>query len=94
MTCCLDINFSYSHNNGHKSAPTVNDKGIYVEPAKIEAVKNWSTPTTPTKVLYFLGLVGYYRRFISNFSKIALPYTALTNKGKSYEWGPTQEHAF
>ncbi|KAI3704334.1 hypothetical protein L1987_74552 [Smallanthus sonchifolius] len=72
----------------------VNDKGIHVDPAKIEAVKNWSTPKTPTKIRSFLGLAGYYLRFISNFSKIAVPLTALTHKGKSYEWGPKQEEAF
>ncbi|KAI3802065.1 hypothetical protein L1987_30189 [Smallanthus sonchifolius] len=72
----------------------VNEKGIHVDPAKIEAVKNWSTPKTPTEVRSFLGLAGYYRRFISDFSKIAVPLTALTHKGKHYEWGPKQEEAF
>ncbi|KAI3797484.1 hypothetical protein L1987_32741 [Smallanthus sonchifolius] len=72
----------------------VNKKGIHVDPAKIEAVKNWSAPQTPTEVRSFLGLAGYYRRFISNFSKIAVPLTALTHKGKPYEWGPKQEEAF
>ncbi|KAI3821419.1 hypothetical protein L1987_08987 [Smallanthus sonchifolius] len=72
----------------------VNDKGIHVDPAKIEAVKNWNAPKTPTEVRSFLGLAGYYRRFISNFSKIAVPLTALTHKGKPYEWGPKQEEAF
>ncbi|KAI3704115.1 hypothetical protein L1987_74328 [Smallanthus sonchifolius] len=60
----------------------------------IEAVKNWNAPKTPTEVRSFLGLAGYYRRFISNFSKIAVPLTALTHKGKTYEWGPKQEEAF
>ncbi|KAI3670385.1 hypothetical protein L1987_87976 [Smallanthus sonchifolius] len=72
----------------------VNKKGIHVDPAKIEAVKNWSAPKTPTEVRSFLGLAGYYRRFISNFSKIAVPFTALTHKGKPYVWGPKQEEAF
>ncbi|KAI3814167.1 hypothetical protein L1987_18914 [Smallanthus sonchifolius] len=72
----------------------VNDKGIHVDPAKIETVKNWNTPKTPTEVRSFLGLAGYYRRFISNFSKIVVPLTALTHKGKTYEWGPKQEEAF
>ncbi|KAI3695411.1 hypothetical protein L1987_78408 [Smallanthus sonchifolius] len=68
--------------------------GIHVDPSKIEAVKNWNTPKTPTEVRSFLGLAGYYRRFISNFSKIVVPLTALTHKGKPYEWGPKQEEAF
>ncbi|KAI3821572.1 hypothetical protein L1987_09140 [Smallanthus sonchifolius] len=72
----------------------VNDKGIHVDPAKIETVKNWNALKTPTEVRSFLGLAGYYRRFISNFSKIAVPLTALTHKGKTYEWGPKQEEAF
>ncbi|KAI3695288.1 hypothetical protein L1987_78283 [Smallanthus sonchifolius] len=72
----------------------VNDKGIHVDPAKIETVKNCNAPKTPTEVRSFLGLAGYYRRFISNFSKIAVPLTALTHKGKTYEWGPKQEEAF
>ncbi|KAI3805346.1 hypothetical protein L1987_27641 [Smallanthus sonchifolius] len=72
----------------------VNEKGIHVDPAKIEAVKNWSTPKNPTEIRSFLRLAGYYRRFISNFSKITVPLTALTHKGKPYEWGPKQEEAF
>ncbi|KAI3761819.1 hypothetical protein L1987_52241 [Smallanthus sonchifolius] len=63
----------------------VNEKGIHVDPAKIEAVKNWKAPMTPTEVRSFLALAGYYRRFISNFSKVAVPLTALTHKGKPYE---------
>ncbi|KAK9077950.1 hypothetical protein SSX86_002007 [Deinandra increscens subsp. villosa] len=72
----------------------VNDKGIHVDPAKIEAVKSWCTPTTPTEVRSFLGLAGYYRRFIANFSRIAVPLTALTQKSQPFEWGPAQESAF
>ena len=72
----------------------VNDKGIHVDPAKIETVKNWIAPRTPTEVRSFLGLAGYYRRFISNFSKIAVPLTSLTQKEKPYVWGPDQEKAF
>ncbi|GJV42209.1 putative reverse transcriptase domain-containing protein [Tanacetum coccineum] len=49
----------------------IDSQGLYVDPAKIEAVKNWASPTTPTEICQFLGLVGYYRRFIEGFSKIA-----------------------
>ncbi|GJX23017.1 putative reverse transcriptase domain-containing protein [Tanacetum coccineum] len=59
-----------------------------------EAVKNWTSPTTPTEVRQFLGLAGYYRRFIEGFSKIAKPLTKLTQKNKSYIWGEEQESAF
>ncbi|XP_076925476.1 putative mitochondrial protein AtMg00860 [Bidens hawaiensis] len=72
----------------------INEKGIHVDPVKIEAVKNWKTPTSPTEVRSFLGLAGYYHRFILKFSKIALPLTALTNMSKPYEWGAKQDEAF
>ncbi|KAD5507794.1 hypothetical protein E3N88_15497 [Mikania micrantha] len=72
----------------------VNEKGVHVDPAKSDAVKNWITPRTPTEIRSFLGLAGYYRRFISNFSRIAVPLTSLTQKNKPYEWGPKQEEAF
>ncbi|GJU32155.1 putative reverse transcriptase domain-containing protein [Tanacetum coccineum] len=52
----------------------VNSEGIYVDPSKIKAVKNWMPPKTPTDIRSFLGLAGYYRRFIANFSKIAKPH--------------------
>ncbi|GJS10429.1 putative reverse transcriptase domain-containing protein [Tanacetum coccineum] len=59
----------------------INDNGIHVDPSKIEVVKNWKAPRTPTKVRSFLGLVGYYSRFIEDFSKIAKSLTILTQKG-------------
>jgi hypothetical protein len=72
----------------------VNKDGIQVDPSKIEAVKNWKTPETPTEIRQFLGLAGYYRRFIENFSKIAQPLTLLTQKDRRYDWGEKQERAF
>ncbi|GKA38688.1 hypothetical protein Tco_0731239, partial [Tanacetum coccineum] len=57
----------------------VNDsQGIHVDPAKIESIKDWASPKSPTEIRQFLGLVGYYRRFIEGFSKIAKPMTKLT----------------
>ncbi|GJW45454.1 putative reverse transcriptase domain-containing protein [Tanacetum coccineum] len=50
----------------------IDSQGLHVDPAKIEAVKNWTSPTTPTKICQFLGLAGYYRRFIKDFLKIAI----------------------
>ncbi|GKD75720.1 putative nucleotidyltransferase, ribonuclease H [Tanacetum coccineum] len=64
------------------------------EKLKIEAVKNWKAPRTPSKVHSFLGLAGYYHRFIENFSKIAKSLTILTQKCKTFDWGEEQERAF
>ncbi|GKE51172.1 putative reverse transcriptase domain-containing protein, partial [Tanacetum coccineum] len=62
----------------------INCDDIHVDPSKVESVKNWKTPESSTKIHSFLGLAGYYRRFIKNFSKIAKPLTLLTQKNKTY----------
>ncbi|GJQ91199.1 putative reverse transcriptase domain-containing protein [Tanacetum coccineum] len=72
----------------------IDSNGIHVDPAKIEAVKNWASPTTPSEIRQFLGLAGYYRRFIEGFSKIAKPMTELTQKNQKFDWGEEQEEAF
>ncbi|GJY22427.1 putative reverse transcriptase domain-containing protein [Tanacetum coccineum] len=72
----------------------IDSKGIHFDPSKIEAIKNWAAPTTPTELRQFLGLAGYYRRFIKGFSLIAKPLTKLTQKNKKYEWGEDEEEAF
>ncbi|GJR93913.1 putative reverse transcriptase domain-containing protein [Tanacetum coccineum] len=72
----------------------INGNGIHVDPSKIEAIKNWKAPRTPTEVRSFLGLGGYYRRFIENFSKIAKSLTILTQKCKTFDWGEEQKLAF
>ncbi|GKA62606.1 putative reverse transcriptase domain-containing protein [Tanacetum coccineum] len=72
----------------------VNSNGIHVDPSKIEVVNNWNVPKTPSGIRSFLGLAGYYRRFIANFSKISKPLTSLTQKNQKYEWGKEQEEAF
>jgi len=82
--------------------------GVRMVEGKVAAVERWPTPTTQKEVEQFLGLAGYYRRFIANFSSLAAPLSALcgtlkkdTKKGarrkppeKRFEWGPTQEEAF
>nr|GEX70069.1 reverse transcriptase domain-containing protein [Tanacetum cinerariifolium] len=70
------------------------DRGLHVDPTKIEAIKNWASPTTPIEIRQFLGLVGYYQRFIKDFSKIAKSLTELTSKNKKCIWGKDQETAF
>ncbi|GJZ16178.1 putative reverse transcriptase domain-containing protein [Tanacetum coccineum] len=72
----------------------VNSDAIHVDPSKIEAIKNWEAPKSPTEVCSFLGLEGYYRRFIVSFFKIAKSLSILTHKNKKYVWGDEQEMAF
>ncbi|GJX98174.1 putative nucleotidyltransferase, ribonuclease H [Tanacetum coccineum] len=72
----------------------IDSEGIHVDPAKIEAIKDWASPKTPTEIRQFLGLAGYYRRFIEGFSKIARPMTKLTQKSVKFEWGEKAEAAF
>nr|GEW19129.1 putative reverse transcriptase domain-containing protein [Tanacetum cinerariifolium] len=72
----------------------IDSQGIHVDPAKIESVKDWTSPKSPTEIRQFLGLAGYYRRFIEGFSKIAKPMTKLTQKKVKFEWGDKQEAAF
>ncbi|GJR17461.1 putative reverse transcriptase domain-containing protein [Tanacetum coccineum] len=69
-------------------------EGIHVDPAKIEAIKDWASPKTTTEIRQFLGLAGYYRRFIEGFSKIARPMTKLTQKSMKFEWGEKAKAAF
>ncbi|KAL4028402.1 hypothetical protein IC575_011598 [Cucumis melo] len=64
----------------------VSAKGVSVDPQKVEAVVNWERPISATKVRSFLGLAGYYRRFIEDFYRLALPLTALTRKNVKFEW--------
>ncbi|GJX28472.1 putative nucleotidyltransferase, ribonuclease H [Tanacetum coccineum] len=72
----------------------IDSSDIYVNPAKIEAVKNWASPTTPSEIRQFIGLACYYRRFIEGFSKIAKPMTELMQKNQKFDWGEEQEEAF
>nr|GEY24128.1 hypothetical protein [Tanacetum cinerariifolium] len=72
----------------------IDSKGIHVDPAKIESIKNWASPKTPTEIRQFLGLANYYRRFIEGFSKIAKSMTKLTQKNVKFDWGEKEEAAF
>ncbi|GJW70220.1 putative reverse transcriptase domain-containing protein [Tanacetum coccineum] len=72
----------------------IDKKGVHVDPAKIKAIRNWVAPMMPTEVRQFLGLDGYYQRFIECFSLISKPLTKLTHKDKKYEWGREEEEAF
>ncbi|GJT51453.1 putative reverse transcriptase domain-containing protein [Tanacetum coccineum] len=72
----------------------IDSEGIHVDPSKIESVKDWASPKSPTEIHQFLGLAGYYRRFIEGFSKIVKPMTKLTQKKVKFVWGDKQEAAF
>jgi hypothetical protein len=69
-------------------------EGITVDPDKVRDVLNWKPPTSVTQVRSFLGLAGYYRRFIPNFSKISKPITKLLKKGNKYVWSKDCDEAF
>jgi hypothetical protein len=68
--------------------------GVAVDPAKVTAVQNWQAPKSVTQIRSFLGLAGYYRRFIENFSKIAKPMTTLLKKDEKFTWSPACESSF
>jgi len=68
--------------------------GIAVDPSKVDAVMQWESTKSVFEVRSFLGLVGFYRRFIEGFSKLALPLTQLTRKGKTYVWDAKCENSF
>ena len=72
----------------------VSKDGIQVDHRKIEAVIDWPRPTTITEVRSFLGLVGYYRRFVKDFSKIVAPLTRLTQKNVKFVWTDRCEEHF
>ncbi|XP_057744777.1 uncharacterized mitochondrial protein AtMg00860-like [Arachis stenosperma] len=72
----------------------VSKQGITMDPAKMEAVMNWERPTSVTEIRSFLGLAGYYRRFIKGFSQLALPITKLTRKDTLFIWTPECEESF
>ncbi|GJX86261.1 putative reverse transcriptase domain-containing protein [Tanacetum coccineum] len=69
----------------------IDSRGIHVDPAKIDSIKDWASPKTPTEIRQFLGLAGYYRRFIEGFSKIAKSMMKLTQKGIKFDWGEKRE---
>jgi hypothetical protein len=68
--------------------------GDPVDPAKVKEIMVWSVPTTVTKIQSFLGLAGYYQRFIEGFSKIAKPMTLLLEKGREFKWDEMCQDSF
>nr|GFA36807.1 putative reverse transcriptase domain-containing protein [Tanacetum cinerariifolium] len=72
----------------------VSAEGITMDPAKVEAITKWPRPTSVTEVRSFLGLAGYYSRFVEGFSRLALPLTKLMRKGKNFVWNEEREKSF
>ena len=72
----------------------LSENGVAVDPSKVQDVLNWVQPKNVTDIRSFLGLAGYYRRFIENFSKIAKPMTELLKQGSVFEWSSECESAF
>jgi putative hemolysin len=72
----------------------ISQEGIAVDLGKVRDVLDWKPPTSATRVHNFLGLVGYYRRLILNFSKISKPITKLWKKGTKYVWSNNCDEAF
>ena len=65
-----------------------------MDPKKVEAVFNWPRPTNVTEIRSFLGMAGYYRRFVKDFSRISAPLTRLIRKQVKFEWDDTYEQSF
>jgi hypothetical protein len=72
----------------------VTDGGIKVDPEKISEILNWKQPKDASKIRSFLGLAGYYRRFIEGFSKLVKPLTSLLEKGKEFKWDEACQNCF
>ena len=75
---------------GHR----VSQAGVHTEEEKVQAVKDWATPSSVKDVRAFLGLTGYYRRFIQDYARVAAPIIELTKKGQAFLWQEAQEQAF
>ncbi|GJW04366.1 putative reverse transcriptase domain-containing protein [Tanacetum coccineum] len=76
------------------SGHVIDSQCIHVDPAKIESIKDWASIKTAIEIHQFLGIPGYYRRFIEGFSKMAKPMTKLTQKKVKFDWGDKAETTF
>jgi hypothetical protein len=72
----------------------ISEGGISIDPSKVKDILGWNTPQNILDIRSFLGLAGYYRRFIEGFSKISKPMIELLEKGKTFEWTPRREASF
>ena len=72
----------------------ISAEGVSVDPQKIEAIVNWKPPINVTEIRSFLGLAGYYRKFVEGFSKLAAPLTKLTRKEEKFVWSEACQQSF
>ena len=72
----------------------ISSKGVELDPRNTETVKNWPRPLAPTDIRSFLGIVGYYRRFVDGFEFIDYPLTTLTQKNVKFKWSESCERSF
>jgi hypothetical protein len=75
-------------------AHVISKGGISMDPSKVQDVLSWKAPTSVSDIQSFIGLAGYYRRFIEGFSKISKPMTELLEKDKQFKWMPACESSF
>jgi hypothetical protein len=78
----------------HYLGHIISKDGIVVDPEKIESIREWSAPKNVTDFRSFIGLAGYYRRFIEGFSNISHPITSLQKKGAKFQWTLDCEKSF
>ncbi|OIV98310.1 hypothetical protein TanjilG_16637 [Lupinus angustifolius] len=83
------------HNNTHRNnlGHVITKDGVFTDPTKIQVVANWPIPTTIKQLRGFLGLAGYYQRFVKNFGEIGKPLTNLM-RNDGFIWSPTASVAF
>jgi hypothetical protein len=86
--------FSFYHKQIHYLGHIISKDGIEVDPESVEAIREWSMPKNVIEVRYFMGFVGYYKRLIVGFSKIAHPITSLQRKGMKFQWASDYERSF
>jgi len=72
----------------------VTGNGIATDPSKTSIIQHWPTPTSAKDLRSFLGLSGYYRRFVKDYAKIAAPLNALRKAGRNFDWTPQCQTAF
>jgi hypothetical protein len=85
---------SFYQSRIHYIGHVISGEGIAMDPAKVEASMEWPAPTNITEVSSFMGLEGYYRRFVKVFSKIANPIMELQKKNKKFVWTEKCVEAF